>query len=218
MKFCKPLSLALLIITLLAGAYYFQQHAQIIIAIIERMGWMGPVLFLIIYCLATILLFPTMVLTLAGGVLFGPILGTLFNLLGATLGAVCAFCISRHLARDWIINQQNVSIEKLIDGVDRRGWHFVALLRLIPVIPFNLINYGLGITRIKFSQYTLTTLIFLIPWEFIYTYCGYASMDMLISAQPLYKYSSLIILILLILIFFVIKRITLSKTKSMANS
>ena len=166
---------------------FFQHNAPAIINWTKTLGFMAPVFFLLLYCLATILLLPTMVLTLAGGALFGPIVGTLFNLLGATLGAACAFCISRYLVFDWLVSKNNARMDKLIMGVEGRGWQFVALLRLIPIIPFNLVNYGLGITRIKFSHYLITTIIFLIPAEIIFTYCGHAGMGILTHPQEFYK-------------------------------
>jgi uncharacterized membrane protein YdjX (TVP38/TMEM64 family) len=191
----KTLWIALTIAAFIACASVLQEHAPQILINIKGLGWLAPFLFLLLYCLATILLLPTMVLTLAGGALFGPVFGTLFNLIGATLGAVCAFCISRYLAIDWLSSQNKPNLHKLISGVERGGWQFAALLRLVPVIPFNLVNYGLGMTHIRFSLYVVTTFIFLAPAEIIYTYCGYASMDMLAHPPPIYKNASILALL-----------------------
>ena len=190
-------------------ALLFQHNAPAIIEWTNTLGFIAPIFFLLLYCLATILLLPTMVLTLAGGALFGPIIGTLFNLMGATLGAASAFCISRYLVSDWLASKDNIRLTKLIAGVEGRGWQFVALLRLVPVIPFNLVNYGLGITRIKFSHYLITTVIFLIPAEIIFTYCGYAGMDILIHPQGFYKGTSIIVLPclgVLLIVYTLLKR------------
>lgn len=168
-------------------ALVFQKHSLEIIHWINDLGWLAPVLFIITYCLATILLLPTMVLTLAGGAIFGPVIGTVLNLIGATWGAACAFLITRHLLFDWFAKKKGDRINKLIAGVDQRGWLFVAILRLFPIIPFNLVNYGLGVTGIKFRLYLITTFIFLIPAEIIYTYFGYAGMDALSNPGPIYK-------------------------------
>ncbi len=174
---------------------FFQQNATVIIDWINTLGLMAPVFFLILYCVATLLFFPTMILTLAGGAIFGPIVGTIINLLGATLGAACAFCISRYLLSGWFQANKGARFNKLIAGVESRGWQFVALLRIVPIIPFNIVNYGLGLTRIKFSHYLITTLIFLFPMEIISTYFGYASMDILTSSQTL-RSSSLFFLLI----------------------
>jgi len=171
--------------------FLFQHNASIIIAWINRLGFLAPVFFLLVYCVATIFFLPTMMLTLAGGAIFGPVFGTLINLLGASLGAACAFCISRYWVSDWLAAKKIDRINKLITGVERRGWQFVAMVRIVPIIPFNLVNYGFGLTRIKFSHYLITTLIFLTPTEIISTWCGYAGMDMLIHSEELYKHANL---------------------------
>lgn len=201
----KTLGLVLAITAFILCAWLFQQNAPMILNHIKQLGWLAPVLFLLLYCLGTILLLPTMVLTLAGGALFGPLCGTLLNLLGATIGAACAFFISRHVVTDWLTSRRGPKINKLIAGVERSGWQFVALLRLIPIIPFNLVNYGLGITQIKFSHYVITTFIFLMPTEILYTYCGHASMGVLIHPTPFYKNSSMVILLILGLLFLASK-------------
>ncbi|WP_133128934.1 TVP38/TMEM64 family protein [Legionella nagasakiensis] len=205
----KGLCIALAIAALAVCASIFQQNIPIIIHWIDKLGFIAPLIFLLLYCFATLSFLPTMVLTLAGGILFGPILGTLFNLIGATLGASCAFFISRHFAFDWLANKQNKPINKLITGVERWGWQFIALLRIVPIVPFSLVNYGLGLTRIKFSHYFMTTIIFLIPTEIVSTYCGYAGMDMLIHSGELYKRISLFFLVSLgvLLILFRVRQL-----------
>lgn len=196
---------ALAILAFIASAYLFQQNAPAILYHIKNLGWLAPVLFLLIYCIATILLLPTMVLTLAAGALFGPFFGTLLNLFSATFAAACAFLISRHWAIDWLAKKRGPRVNKLIAGVEKNGWQFVALLRLVPIIPYNLVNYGLGLTQIKFSHYLITTFIFLTPAEIVYTYCGYAGMGVLTHQASFYKNSSMIILLTIVLLFLVVK-------------
>lgn len=197
----KTVLIVFMILIFVICASSFQHHAPYLLNQIKHLGWLGPFFFLLFYCLATLLILPTMVLTLAGGALFGPVFGTLLNLTGATLGAACAFCISRYWAHDWFARRSGPRTNKLIQGVEQRGWQFVALLRLVPIIPFNLVNYGLGITDIKFSHYFLTTLIFMTPAEIIYTYCGYAGMDAIINPSSLYSYA---IILLSLLGFFIL--------------
>lgn len=200
-KFCFALAIAAIAIC----AYFFQHNAPAILNWINTMGWLAPAFFLLLYCFASILFLPTMALTLAGGALFGPVIGTLVNLLGATMGAACAFGISRYMIFDWVVGKKNVRINKLIAGVERQGWQFVAILRLMPV-PFSLINYGLGVTRIKFSHYLLATAIFLIPVEILFTYCGYAGMSILTHPHTFYKGTSLILLLCLVLLVLIYLR------------
>lgn len=185
----RSVFIVFIVLVFVASACIFQQHASFLLSQIKNLGWLGPLFFLLIYCFATILFLPTMVLTLAGGALFGPVMGTCLNLTGATLGAGCAFCISRYIANDWFTHKKDIRQNKLIQGVEKRGWQFVAVLRLVPIVPFNLVNYGLGMTRIRLSHYLLTTLVFLAPGEIIYTYCGHAGMDALINAHSMYSYA-----------------------------
>ena len=184
-----------LLAVLLAGTITlaFVYREQIEIATLEtwvaNAGLAGPLLFMALYALATVLFLPGSVLTLAGGALFGPLWGTLYNLTGATLGALLAFLVSRYLASDWV--QEKVGrgaggrIERLIKGVENEGWRFVAFTRLVPLFPFNLLNYALGLTRIPVGQYVLATYIFMLPAALAYTYLGYAGREAVAGGEGL---------------------------------
>lgn len=209
----KTLLLLLTGIAFITCAYLFQENTPYILQCIQGLGWLAPFLFLLLYCLGTILLLPTLILTLAGGAIFGPILGTIINLLGATIGATLAFFISRYWAIGWFESQRGPKIDRLITGVERRGWQFVALLRLLPILPFNVVNYGLGMTKIKFSHYILATFLFIIPTEIIYTYCGHAGMGILQHPDPIYRNSALILAISLLLLFITSRIIRQTRRK-----
>lgn len=167
-------------------AYVFQCNMQLILGKLSELGIFAPLLFLALYCLASVFCLPIILLVLAGGGLFGPTLGVLLNLLGATMGAACGFCISRYLKLNRSSLLSNFFIQKLIMQVERRGWKAVALLRLTPVIPYNVVNYGMGLTKIKFNHYLLATTIFLIPNKFIVTYCGYYGITIFERIKILY--------------------------------
>lgn len=209
-KICFALTIAIFAIC----AYFFQQNAPAILSWINTLGPLAPVFFLFLYCLASTLFLPTLALTLAGGAIFGPIAGVIINLLGATIGAICSFCISRYMIFDWVAAKNNQRINNLIEGVEHQGWQFVAVLRLMPV-PFSLVNYGLGVTRIKFSHFVIATAIFLIPVEVVFTYCGYAGMDLLTHPQDLYKGTSIVLLIGLGLLAIIFKRIKKHRKESL---
>jgi uncharacterized membrane protein YdjX (TVP38/TMEM64 family)/rhodanese-related sulfurtransferase len=146
---------------------------------VEGAGAAGPLLFMAAYALATVLFLPGSVLTLAGGALFGPLWGTLWNLTGATVGAGLAFLIARHLGADWVTRRAGPRLARLNAGVTAEGWRFVAFVRLVPVFPFNLLNYALGLTRIPLVAYLLATWIFMLPGAFAYTWLGYAGREAL---------------------------------------
>jgi uncharacterized membrane protein YdjX (TVP38/TMEM64 family) len=135
-----------------------------------------------------------MILTLAGGALFGPVVGTVINLAGAGCGATLSFLITRHLIYDWFNQKRGKRLNRLIHGVDEKGWLFVAFLRLIPIIPFSMVNYGLGLTGIGFRVYLITTLFFLLPAEIVYTYFGYASIGALSQPKQLFNSGCIILL------------------------
>jgi len=144
---------------------------------LQRLGAFAPLLFVLLYALGTVLFLPGIALTLAGGILFGPVWGTLYNLTGATLGATLAFLLARHLAGDWVRRRSGPRLRRLIEGVEAEGWRFVAFTRLVPLFPFNLLNYALGLTRIPLGQYVLASALCMFPGAIAYTWLGYAGSE-----------------------------------------
>jgi uncharacterized membrane protein YdjX (TVP38/TMEM64 family) len=154
---------------------------------VNSAGAAGPLLFMAIYALVTVLFLPGSVITLVGGALFGPVWGTLWNLTGATIGASLAFLISRYLGADWVTRRAGPRIKRLDDGVSAEGWRFVAFVRLVPLFPFNLLNYALGLTRIPFLHYVLATWIFMLPGAIAYTWLGYAGREALTGGEGMIR-------------------------------
>jgi uncharacterized membrane protein YdjX (TVP38/TMEM64 family)/rhodanese-related sulfurtransferase len=154
---------------------------------VEAAGWAGPLLFMALYAVATVLFLPGAVITLAGGALFGPLWGTLWNLTGATVGAALAFLIARYLGADWVARRAGPRMQRLNDGVATEGWRFVAFVRLVPLFPFNLLNYALGLTRISFLTYLLATWVFMLPGAFAYTWLGHAGREALSGGDGLIR-------------------------------
>lgn len=142
-------------------------------------GIAGPVVFMLIYIFGTVFFLPGSVLTLAGGALFGPVLGTFYNLTAATIGAVISFVAARYLAHDWVEKKTGGRLKSLKQGVEGEGWKFVAFVRLVPLFPFNLLNYALGLTKIKLSHYSIATYICMLPGAAAYTYIGYVGREAL---------------------------------------
>ena len=144
---------------------------------LQRFGGWAPILFLLLYAVATVLFVPGSVLTVTGGALFGPIWGTLWNLSGATLGATLAFVIARYVASEWVAARSGQRLGRLMRGVEEEGWRFVAFVRLVPLFPFNLMNYAFGLTRIGLREYVLASLVCMGPGASAYTYLGYAGRE-----------------------------------------
>jgi uncharacterized membrane protein YdjX (TVP38/TMEM64 family)/rhodanese-related sulfurtransferase len=137
----------------------------------------APVAHVVLFALGTILFVPGILFALAGGMLFGPVWGTILNLTGATLGATAAFLAARYLAGDWVRRRAAGRLDRVIVGVEAEGWRFVAFVRLVPLIPFNLLNYALGLTRIPLVPYVIASLVCMSPGAIAYTWLGYAGRE-----------------------------------------
>jgi uncharacterized membrane protein YdjX (TVP38/TMEM64 family) len=140
---------------------------------VEELGVWGPVVFILGYAIAAIAFVPGSLLTLAAGVIFGLVKGTIYTLIGATLGASGSFLIARYLARRRIEQKiaGNPKFAAIDQAVGREGFKIVALLRLSPVFPFNLLNYALGLTKVPFLQY-LAACLAMLPGTLLYVYYG----------------------------------------------
>ncbi len=174
----KPARVAL-ILALVAGlALAFANRGQFsqeaLQAWLASVGWWAPVLFVAIYAAGTVLFLPGSVLTLAAGALFGILPGALYSLAGATLGAVLAFLVARHLAGAWVAQKTGGRLKQLIEGVEAEGWRFVAFVRLVPLFPFNVVNYALGLTRIPLGAYALASAVCMLPGALAYAWLGHA--------------------------------------------
>jgi uncharacterized membrane protein YdjX (TVP38/TMEM64 family) len=140
---------------------------------VESLGVWGPVVFIAGYIVATVAFIPGSILTLAAGAIFGLARGTAFVFVGATIGSVLAFLISRYFARAAIERrlQGNAKFANIDRAVGAQGLKITFLLRLSPVFPFNLLNYGLGLTKVSLRDYAIAAL-GMIPGTFLYVYYG----------------------------------------------
>ncbi len=170
-RFLGFISLLLLIFVVLFH-YHGALGEQSVQAWIKTAGMWGPLLFIGLYSVATVCFLPGLALTLLGGFLFGAVYGTLYNMLGALLGAGAAFLIARYLAADWVKGHIGGKLSLLMTGIAKEGWRFVALVRLVPVLPFNVLNYALGLTPVSAPAYVVTSAICMLPACFVYTYLG----------------------------------------------
>jgi uncharacterized membrane protein YdjX (TVP38/TMEM64 family) len=165
------------------AAAYLPQFAQWV----HELGPWGPVVFILGYAVAALALVPGSLLTLAGGAIFGLARGTLYVFTGATLSASAAFLIARYLARSAV--ERRLAGKPRFAAIDRaiqqHGWRIVALLRLSPVFPFSLLNYALGLTRVRFGHY-LAACLGMLPGTVLYVYYGKLAGDVaaLASGAP----------------------------------
>jgi uncharacterized membrane protein YdjX (TVP38/TMEM64 family) len=168
------IGLAILVLLILGGrqlGVYIPQFR----AWVEGLGALAPVVFILGYAVATVAFIPGSALTLAAGAIFGVVEGTIYTLAGATLGASAAFLLARYVARGAIERRisGNSRFAAIDRAVGREGFKIVALLRLSPVLPFNLLNYALGLTRVRFLHY-LAASVAMLPGTLLYVYSGAA--------------------------------------------
>jgi uncharacterized membrane protein YdjX (TVP38/TMEM64 family) len=140
---------------------------------IDAMGAWAPLAFVAGYALAVVAFVPASPLTLAGGALFGPLSGTVYVFAAASLGACVAFLIARYAARARL--ERRIARSPRFAAIDRaiaeQGLRIALLLRLSPVFPFNLLNYALGLTRVRFAHYAVACL-GMLPATVAYVYLG----------------------------------------------
>jgi len=140
---------------------------------VHSLGTLGPIAYITIYNLATLLFIPASLLTLKSGCLFGLFCGSIYVLIAATIGATLSFLVGRYLSRDWVSRQMDKYPKfKAIDlAVAKEGWKIVLLTRLSPVFPFNLLNYAFGVTQVSLKDYILGSF-GIIPGTVMYVYIG----------------------------------------------
>ncbi|MFQ5660817.1 MAG: TVP38/TMEM64 family protein [Gammaproteobacteria bacterium] len=207
-KLLRIILLSVLLAGITVAIYYHKQFdAAALEHWLQGTGPAAPLLFMAIYILATVLFIPGSVLTLAGGALFGPLYGTFYNLTGATIGATCAFLLARYLSSNWIQGKTGGRLKQLKKGVEDEGWRFVAFVRLVPLFPFDLLNYALGLTRIKLSHYIIASYLCMLPGTFAYTYLGYAGREAVTGSEGMIQ-KGLLALALLAIVLFLPRLIT----------
>ena len=192
------LALAMLLIAIAIGAalHRDQISAAALSGWIRVLGVWAPIGYVALYALAAVAFVPGAIFGLAGGALFGPLLGSVLNLTGAALGATLAFLVARYLAADWIARKAGGRLKQLIEGVEAEGWRFVAFVRLVPLFPFNLSNYLFGLTRIPLHHYVLASLVCMAPGTLAYTWLGHAGRTALSGDTDAIRYGLLALAVL----------------------
>ncbi len=141
---------------------------------VESFGPAAPLVFILAYAGATVAFLPGTPLTLLAGLAFGPVLGTLYVMIGATAGLTLAFLVARYAARGLVASwvQENERLGRLDGEVGRQGWRILVVTRLVPLFPFNLQNYAYGLTRIGLGTYVLVSAACIVPGVVVYTFAG----------------------------------------------
>lgn len=141
---------------------------------IRSFGPMAPLVFTAMFSVAVILAVPGGPITLLAGSLFGVIQGTIVVSAGSTIGAMAAFLIARYAARDQVARwlEGNPKFARMDELIKKRGFIVIALVRLIPLFPFNLVNYGMGLTSVSFGYYVIMSWLCMLPGTILYVTGG----------------------------------------------
>lgn len=138
------------------------------------MFYMEPAAFILAYAAACVALLPASALTVAAGAYFGPAKAFALVSAGSMLGATAAFLLGRHALRGWVERKLagNPKLAAVDAAVEKQGWKVVLLLRLSPLIPFNLLNYALGLTKVPAGQYVLASWLGMMPGTALFVLLG----------------------------------------------
>ena len=196
--------LALVLLAALAAAVLVRPDPDEIEEAFTGLGIFGPLLFALAYVALTVLLVPGAPLTIAAGALFGVVGGGIVVMVGATTGAGLAFLISRRSTRGAVEQARGARLEALERRFGGQGFPAMLMLRLIPLVPFNALNYAAGATAISTRDYMLATLIGIAPGVFVFTALGAGLSDPL---SPLFIAAVLLLIGMSLLTWRVSRRV-----------
>lgn len=177
-----------LLVTLVVAAGFIVRYTPLsqyftkeqIVTFLEslRGQWWGPLVFVLIYAVGCVVALPGSILTLAGGAVFGVAWGTVYNVIASNLGATLAFLMARFLGRDFMKGLvKGGKMAQLDEQIGRSGFKTIFRLRLIPLVPFNGLNFGAGLSAVRYPDYALASFLGMLPATFIYTYFADALLE-----------------------------------------
>lgn len=171
---------------------------------IESFGVYAPLVFIGLMIVAVVLAVPGGPMSALAGVLFGSVQGVICISIGSSIGAAIAFLVARYAARDFIQARlgANPSYMKLDSIVKKRGYLIIAIVRLVPLFPFNLVNYGMGLTSIPFWEYFFLSWLCMLPGTTLYVVGGDAIKKAIVSGQVPVGLVGIFVALLVALIVF----------------
>jgi uncharacterized membrane protein YdjX (TVP38/TMEM64 family) len=177
-KLTTWLKLALLVAFLAAAVYYFRftERGREITPefVLDSIESHDPItarlIYIGVYIVGTVALLPGSVLSFAGAVLFGAYEGTLYTWIGATIGATLAYWMARLLGRDFVEGLFGGRFAAFDRRIREHGFTGLLLIRLLPVFPFNAVNFGCGLAGIRLRDYVLATAIGIVPGTFVFQF------------------------------------------------
>ncbi len=158
-----------------------------VIGRLDALGPWGPLAFIGVYVAATFVFVPIILMFFAAGILFGVWMGFAVVGIGSVISACLFFLAGRYLSRGWVLKKisKNPKVKKLDDAVSHEGWKMVALLRLTSILPFWVINYGLGLSKIPLSHFAIATAIGMAPGILLNVWIGSYVGEVIFQGNPL---------------------------------
>jgi uncharacterized membrane protein YdjX (TVP38/TMEM64 family) len=149
--------------------------------VIIATGSWGPIIYIFIYTIRPLLLFPALILTLAGGLAFGPWWGTLYVVIGGLSGACLCFAIARSLGHDKIKKYlgQFSQIQAFDEQIAEHGFRTMLVMRIVPIFPYDPVSYLAGLSNIRFRDYAAATALGMLPGAFAFNMLGHSLTDLL---------------------------------------
>jgi uncharacterized membrane protein YdjX (TVP38/TMEM64 family) len=172
------IKVAVVLILVLGSAYLLWDHTEwfenprLVKAEVLAWGVWGPVVYMLLYAVGPSFLVPGAVMTIAGGLAFGALRGSVYSLLGAEAGALVAFAAGRFLGRSFVQRVVGGRFEKLLAQIGRHGFQIIFYLRLVPLIPYNALNLLAGASPITFRDYFWASAIGMVPGTILFAFLG----------------------------------------------
>jgi uncharacterized membrane protein YdjX (TVP38/TMEM64 family) len=210
----RPLLLICLVVAVIVLSYVFGIGGRLAALRdwIHSLGTLGPVAFILIYVGATVAALPGLAITIAAGAIFGSVVGVIVVSIGSTVGASLAFLIARYFARDatarWLSSRQ--TFKKIDNLTQKHGAIIVAIVRLVPLFPFNLVNYGLGLTNVRFWTYVVWSWLCMLPGTILYVVGTDAVIQAIVGKKVPWTLAGIVIgtgILLVVLVRFARKRL-----------
>jgi uncharacterized membrane protein YdjX (TVP38/TMEM64 family) len=174
----KILRIAFLAILVGGSAYLLYEHSdwfknpRAMKAEVLTWGAWGPIAYMLLYAVGPSFLVPGAVMTIAGGLAFGALWGSIWSLIGANLGALIAFAAGRFLGKSFVAGLVPQRFRHLLDRLVRNGFYVILYLRIVPVIPYNMLNLLAGASPIEFQDYMSASLIGMVPGTILFAFLG----------------------------------------------
>lgn len=158
-------------------------------------GMWAPILYIFLYTVRPLIFFPASILSITGGLAFGALMGTVYTVIGATLGAVVAFLVAKKLGKGVIKNGAG-KVDQIQQQLEKNGFIYVLIFRLLPIFNFDLISYAAGLSKVRLLPFFLATLIGIIPGTFAYNFLG----SSIVSKDPRIIIGAIIVFLILTIV------------------